>query len=108
MVLPCRAVRSSASVWRAFVGDPRLVVLDEPNPNLDIGGDKALANSIEHAKRNEIAVVFITRKPALLKSVDEIMLLANGTLNLFGARDTVLEQTSGKIAPRKPGGGQLT
>lgn len=93
---------------RAFFGDPRLVVLDEPNSNLDVGGDKALANSIEHAKQSDITVVVITQKPALLKSVDKIMLLANGTISLFGARDMVLEQISGKLGPKKPGGGQLT
>lgn len=92
---------------RAFFGDPRLVVLDEPNSNLDVGGDKALANAIGYAKEDDITVVVITQKPALLKSVDKIMLLQNGTINLFGPRDAVLEQISGKIA-KKPGGGQIT
>ena len=86
---------------RAFYGDPRLVVLDEPNSNLDVGGDKALANAIGHAKENDITVVVITQKPALLRSVDKIMLLANGTISLFGTRDTVLAQISGKSAPNK-------
>ncbi len=92
---------------RAFFGDPRLVVLDEPNSNLDVGGDKALANSLEHAKANDITVVVITQKPALLRSVDKIMLLANGAINLFGTRDVVLQKLSGQGAQPKtiPGGG---
>jgi ATP-binding cassette subfamily C protein len=75
---------------RAFFGDTRLVVLDEPNSNLDTAGDKALENAVQHAKRNRITVVVITQKPALLKHVDKIMLLANGGVALFGARQDVL------------------
>lgn len=76
---------------RAFFGDPRLVVLDEPNSNLDTAGDKALANAVEHAKRNKITVVVITQKPALLGVVDKIMVLADGNLAMFGQRNEVLQ-----------------
>ena len=87
---------------RAFFGDPRLVVLDEPNSNLDVAGDKALANAIEHARAHNITVVVITQKPALLKSVDKIMLLANGTISLFGTRDQVLERLGQNGQKPKP------
>jgi ATP-binding cassette, subfamily C, bacterial len=81
---------------RAFFGNPRLVVLDEPNSNLDTAGDRALARAIEHARKNRITVVVITQKPALLSVVDKIMVLANGAVALFGTRDRVLEQIGGQ------------
>ncbi|ATX67620.1 type I secretion system permease/ATPase [Roseinatronobacter bogoriensis subsp. barguzinensis] len=77
---------------RAFFGNPRLVVLDEPNSNLDTAGDKALARAIEHARKERITVVVITQKPSLLSVVDKIMLLANGGIALFGHRDHVMAQ----------------
>jgi ATP-binding cassette, subfamily C, bacterial len=76
---------------RAFYGDPRLVVLDEPNSNLDTAGDAALAKAIEQAKSNKITVVVITQKPALLAAVDKIMVLADGNVALFGKRNEVLQ-----------------
>ena len=76
---------------RAFFGNPRLVVLDEPNSNLDAAGDVALARALQHAKENKITVITITQRPALLQSVDKILLLVNGTVALFGARQDVLQ-----------------
>ncbi|MDG4650316.1 type I secretion system permease/ATPase [Roseibacterium sp. SDUM158017] len=89
---------------RAFFGHPRLVVLDEPNSNLDTAGDRALARAIEHARESGITVVVITQKPALLSVVDKIMVLAQGSVALFGTRDTVLERLN---ARPQAGGGQV-
>jgi ATP-binding cassette subfamily C protein len=80
---------------RAFFGDPRLVVLDEPNSNLDTAGEQALARSLERAKRKRITVVAITQRPALLRSVDNIMLLKDGSVQAFGVRDDILAQLQG-------------
>ncbi|MCP1167243.1 type I secretion system permease/ATPase [Limimaricola litoreus] len=93
---------------RAFFGEPRFVVLDEPNSNLDSAGDKALAQAIRHAKQNKITVVVVTQKPSLLTAVDKIMLLGDGTIQMFGARMEVLTRLAGDKAPRVPrpkGGG---
>lgn len=76
---------------RAFFGDPKMLVLDEPNSNLDTAGDKALANAIEHSRRNKITVVVITQKPALLAAVDKILVLSDGNVMMFGKRDEVLQ-----------------
>jgi ATP-binding cassette subfamily C protein len=76
---------------RAFFGKPKLVVLDEPNSNLDTAGDAALAKAIEHARQEKITVVCITQKPSILETVDKIMLVANGAIGLFGRRNEVLE-----------------
>ncbi|WP_371225426.1 type I secretion system permease/ATPase [Roseovarius sp. 2305UL8-3] len=80
---------------RAFFGNPRLLVLDEPNSNLDIAGDQALARALQQAKQQGITVVVVTQKPSLLGHVDKIMLLANGSVAMIGPRDDVLKSLSG-------------
>jgi ATP-binding cassette subfamily C protein len=77
---------------RAFFGDPRLLVLDEPNSNLDAAGDAALARAIEHARNNKITVVVITQKPTLLSAVDKIMMLSEGNITMLGERNQVLQR----------------
>lgn len=76
---------------RAFFGDPHLVVLDEPNSNLDGAGDAALLRALQHAKEQKITMITITQRPSLLTSVDKILLLVNGTVALFGMRTDVLK-----------------
>ena len=88
---------------RAFFGDPRLLVLDEPNSNLDTAGDRALANAIKHAGEHGITVVVITQKPSLLSVVDKIMLMADGNIAMFGFKKQVLAQ----LAQRNQSGGTL-
>jgi ATP-binding cassette subfamily C protein len=86
---------------RAFFGDPRLVVLDEPNSNLDNPGEVALARALIRAKERKITVVAITQRPALLKSVDKILIMKDGSVQAFGARDEILPILAGK----RPGSG---
>ena len=76
---------------RAFFGNPRMVVLDEPNSNLDSAGDVALARALAHAKQHNITVITITQRPSLLNCVDKILLLTNGTVSMFGTRQDVLK-----------------
>ncbi|EKF57572.1 type I secretion system ATPase [Agrobacterium albertimagni AOL15] len=82
---------------RAFFGDPHLVVLDEPNSNLDSAGDVALMRALQHAREQKITMITVTQRPSLLQSVDKILLLVNGTVALFGMRMDVLKalQTRG-------------
>ncbi|WP_370645652.1 type I secretion system permease/ATPase [Ruegeria sp. Ofav3-42] len=87
---------------RAFFGNPRMVVLDEPNSNLDVAGDQALSRAIAQAKESKITVVVITQKPTLLSVVDKIMLLTDGRVALFGQREQVLQQLNASRG-NKPG-----
>jgi ATP-binding cassette subfamily C protein len=83
--------KQRVALARAFFGDPHLVVLDEPNSNLDSAGDAALVKALEHAREQKITMITVTQRPALLKSVDKILLLVNGTVALFGRRMDVLK-----------------
>jgi ATP-binding cassette, subfamily C, bacterial len=80
---------------RAFYGQPRLVVLDEPNSNLDGPGELALARALGRAKEKNITVVAITQRPSLLRSVDRIMILKDGTTQALGKRDDIIPLLSG-------------
>lgn len=86
---------------RAFFGGPRLVVLDEPNSNLDTAGDQALSRAMALAKKDGMTVIVVTQKYSLLQDVDNIMLLADGQIAAFGSRDQMLE----RLANSKQGGG---
>ncbi|MGR9058692.1 type I secretion system permease/ATPase [Rhizobium leguminosarum] len=94
---------------RAFFGNPKFVVLDEPNSNLDTQGEAALARALIHAKKQGITTVTITQRPALLQCVDKILVLKEGTVAMFGERIEVLTALSknngnnGQQAPRIEG-----
>jgi ATP-binding cassette subfamily C protein len=92
--------RQRIGLARAFYGNPRLMVLDEPNSNLDANGERALAKALIRAKEKRITVVTITQRAALLRSVDKIMILHNGSVQAFGTRDDIIPMISG----RKPNG----
>jgi ATP-binding cassette subfamily C protein len=81
---------------RAFFGNPKFVVLDEPNSNLDTAGEAALARALLHAKKQGITTVTITQRPALLQCVDKILVLKDGSVAMFGERADVLKTLSGK------------
>jgi ATP-binding cassette subfamily C protein len=80
---------------RAFYGNPRLIVLDEPNSNLDSRGERALADALLRAKQRNLTVVTITQRPALLRSVDKIMIINNGAVQTIGNREDVLPLLAG-------------
>jgi PrtD family type I secretion system ABC transporter len=84
--------RQRIALARALYGDPFLVVLDEPNSNLDALGEQALTNAIGTVRgRGGIAVV-IAHRPSAVAAVDHILVLNEGRLQAFGARDQVLQQ----------------
>jgi ATP-binding cassette subfamily C protein len=77
---------------RAFFGDPSLVVLDEPNSNLDAAGEQALAESLQRAKQKGITVVVVTQRPSLLNIVDKVLILRGGRGEAFGSPQEVLRR----------------
>lgn len=77
---------------RALYGDPVLLVLDEPNSNLDNEGSQALNLAIAHAKQDGRAVVIMAHRPAAIQLCDLILILDNGTQRAFGPKDAVLRE----------------
>jgi PrtD family type I secretion system ABC transporter len=84
--------RQRIALARAVFGQPKLVVLDEPNANLDDQGDKALADTLIALKKQHITVIVISHRTHILAVVDRMLLLQEGTQSLFGLRDQVLQQ----------------
>lgn len=75
---------------RAIYGDPRLVVLDEPNANLDSEGEARLLQLMATLKKRRATVLFITHRPNLLRAADKILVIHQGQQAAFGDVDTVL------------------
>lgn len=76
---------------RAVYRMPALIVLDEPNSNLDDQGEAALVSAILALKAAKSTVVLITHRPSIVASVDKLLLLKDGMPQLFGPRDQVLQ-----------------
>ncbi|WP_062791499.1 type I secretion system permease/ATPase [Serratia plymuthica] len=76
---------------RALYGDPSLIVLDEPNSNLDDAGEKALNQAILFLKQRNKTVILITHRTNLLSMTSKLLLLTNGVVNAFGPTQQVLQ-----------------
>ncbi len=84
--------RQRVGLARALYGNPALVVLDEPNANLDTEGDAALVKALDELKAQNTTVVFITHRPGLIACADKLLLLRGGTAELFGPRQEIMER----------------
>ena len=84
--------RQMIGLARALYGNPRLVVLDEPNSNLDGAGEMALARALEQLKARRATVVVVSHRPALVNQVDKLLLLRDGAAEMFGPRAEVLKR----------------
>jgi ABC-type protease/lipase transport system fused ATPase/permease subunit len=92
--------RQRLGLARAIYGSPRLVVLDEPNSNLDGAGEEALRQVLAHLKRENVTVVIVAHKPSLLVVVDKILVLRNGMIERFGPTATIMAAFAPPAAPR--------
>lgn len=114
--------RQRIGLARALYGSPRLIVLDEPNSNLDDVGERALSVALEKVKETGATVFIISHRPSILSRLDRVMVLSNGTISLYGAREQVIAElaqqqakaaqiqaqqksasTSTDVAPAQPG-----
>jgi ATP-binding cassette, subfamily C, bacterial len=77
---------------RALFGDPVLLVLDEPNSNLDNDGSQALNQAIKSMKAAGNAVMIMAHRPAAIQECDTLLVLEDGTRRAFGPRDQVLRE----------------
>lgn len=83
--------RQRIGLARAMYGDPALVVLDEPNANLDEAGDAALVGALRVMKEEKRTVFVITHRMNLLAETDAILILVNGAIQAYGPRDAIME-----------------
>jgi len=84
--------RQRIGLARAIYGNPKLVVLDEPNSNLDDQGEAALAVALQNLKEMGATVFIITHRASVLSQVQKLMVMREGALALFGPRDQVLAE----------------
>ncbi len=77
---------------RAFYGDPKFIVLDEPNANLDTQGEEALMTAISVAKEKSITTIIISHKTSILSVVDKILVMKDGMVASFGPKKEVMEK----------------
>ncbi|MEH2505079.1 ATP-binding cassette subfamily C protein [Bradyrhizobium sp. AZCC 1578] len=82
--------RQRIGLARAFFGNRKLVLLDEPNANLDPEGEQALCSAIELAKARGTTLVIVTHRPRLLTIADAVLFLRDGVQLAFGPPDDVL------------------
>ena len=86
--------RQRIALARAIFRKPRLIVLDEPNSNLDAEGDAALANAIEKLRADGCVVVVMAHRPSAIAAVDKIMMLKDGQCVEFGEKTEVLRKVT--------------
>lgn len=82
--------RQRIGLARAVYGDPHLVILDEPNANLDDAGESALARTVLDLKSRGKTVILITHRPSAIASADRLVIMRDGRIQLQGERDEVL------------------
>ncbi|MEY4752452.1 MAG: hypothetical protein RJA44_127, partial [Pseudomonadota bacterium] len=91
--------RQRIALARALYGNPRLVVMDEPNSNLDTEGEQALLKVMQTMKSHGVTQVIVTHRPFLLNAVDKVLMLRDGQIEAFGPRDAVLARVLRPGAP---------
>lgn len=89
--------RQRIALARALFGDPFLLVLDEPNSNLDAVGEACLQQALQSAKERGAVVVVIAHRPSVLAMCDKLLILSNGAQQAFGPREDLLK----KVTPQQ-------
>jgi len=99
--------RQRIGLARALYGNPVIVVLDEPNSNLDDQGEEALAHALNQLKQRQVTVILVSHRQNALSKVDKLLILNEGKLALYGLREQVIahlqrniqQQTNAQTSP---------
>jgi ABC-type protease/lipase transport system fused ATPase/permease subunit len=91
--------RSRIALARAVYGDPKFIVLDEPNSNLDALAEQSLLAMIQKLRSSNATIVVSTHKLNILNYCDDVLVLNNGTVQAFGARDQIVNRIPRSTAP---------
>lgn len=86
--------RQRIGLARALYGDPFLIVLDEPNSNLDMEGDQALTIAIADARKRGAIVVVVAHRPSAIAALNKLLFMRDGTQVVFGDKSSVLDQVA--------------
>jgi ABC-type protease/lipase transport system fused ATPase/permease subunit len=86
--------RQRVGLARALYGNPFLVVLDEPNSNLDVEGEQALSRAMQAVRERGGIVVVVAHRSSALTAVNKVLIIQNGKQVAFGDRDDVLSNVS--------------
>jgi PrtD family type I secretion system ABC transporter len=95
--------RQRIALARALFGEVRIVVLDEPNSNLDDAGEAALSDTLASLRRDGVSVVVVSHRPHILKAVDKILVLREGAQVAFAPRDEILSRATPSFRTRALG-----
>jgi len=82
-------------IARAIYGSPKLIVMDEPNSNLDEEGLNLLNNIILELKNDGVTVIIMTHKRGILKNIDNLLIIKEGNLKIYGPKQKVLDKIAG-------------
>jgi ABC-type protease/lipase transport system fused ATPase/permease subunit len=82
--------RQRIGLARAIYGNPPLIILDEPNSNLDTLGEAALVEAVRRLQAAGKTIILITHKANILSSVERLLVVSEGTVQMYGPRDEVL------------------
>jgi ATP-binding cassette, subfamily C, bacterial PrsD len=97
--------RQRIGLARAVFGDPFLIVLDEPNANLDAEGESALTRAIQTLRRNQCIVIVISHRPSAIAALDMAMVLYEGKTIAFGECEQIfarVRSATGRAAAARP------
>jgi len=92
--------RQRVALARAVYGDPALIILDEPNSNLDSIGDAALHNAILTLRKNGTTVIVVAHRPSAVNAVDQLLFMADGAQVEFGPKEEVLKKVTRVATPQ--------
>ncbi|KAF0136902.1 MAG: ATP-binding cassette subfamily C bacterial [Xanthobacteraceae bacterium] len=84
--------RQRVALARALFGNPFLVILDEPNANLDAEGEAAVTQAIRHVRERQGIAIVIAHRPSAIAAVDVVGVMKDGRMHAFGPRDEVLKR----------------
>ncbi|HPE80783.1 MAG TPA: type I secretion system permease/ATPase [Gammaproteobacteria bacterium] len=95
--------RQHIGLARAFYGDPVLLVLDEPNSNLDAVSEDALSRALDAAKKRGTTIVVVTHRPSVLQASDQLLVLKDGIVELYGpSADVMARMRQGALPQESP------